>query len=715
MTARTPPSNGKATHIRDLLAEGLRQHRAGQREAAEKAYRSALALSPGHARALQLLGLVRHEQLDSAAAVDYLRQAVAADPSSADAHNDLAVVLLGKGDFADALSAAQASIRLNSASAPAHNNLGYCHERLGQMAAAQDAYLHAIKLAPAYGAPRANLARLLETTGHVSEAAINYAKALQIEDTGPARLGLIRCATRAHDLRTIPNLDRFLSKALQEVWARPIEAAHITLRLLQTSPAIADLLNGLTTHWPNRAPFEQVLQHPGAQELASSLLFHQALAAAPMADRRWEIVLTNIRLALLNLAASEGSVSPVLHEAMTPLAVALALQCHLNEYVYATVEGEEALAERLALHCAEQVAVGITAPSFASAVTACYRPLHTRDWASSLLPRSAFHVLSPLIHQQIIEPQDRRKIAPTIPAVTPIDATSAAVQEQYEENPYPFWTAVPKIAAVDVNVALTLMLGGARHKPLASSGGPLRVLIAGCGTGQQSSEAAMLYANAEVLAIDLSRASLSYAKQKAQHYKLSNITYGQGDILKASALNRQFDVIESTGVLHHMDDPIAGWRALRAVLAPGGVMRIALYSRLAREGLLRTGERLAAQGFDGSAKGIKDGRQTLILANSPDSAKILAADDFYTLSGCRDLLFHVRERQFSVPELSAAMSDLGLTFLGFHLPHHIHSVYRATYPDDPKGLDLGSWHAFERANPNLFGGMYQFYVQDRDA
>jgi 2-polyprenyl-3-methyl-5-hydroxy-6-metoxy-1,4-benzoquinol methylase len=56
----------------------------------------------------------------------------------------------------------------------------------------------------------------------------------------------------------------------------------------------------------------------------------------------------------------------------------------------------------------------------------------------------------------------------------------------------------------------------------------------------------------------------------------SNIEYGQADILKLGSLGRSFDLIESSGVLHHLADPLAGWRVLLSLLRPGGFMMIGL-------------------------------------------------------------------------------------------------------------------------------------------
>ena len=51
----------------------------------------------------------------------------------------------------------------------------------------------------------------------------------------------------------------------------------------------------------------------------------------------------------------------------------------------------------------------------------------------------------------------------------------------------------------------------------------------------------------------------------------------QADILDfKDKLNKQFDIIESIGVLHHMDNPMAGWKILTDCLKPGGLMKIGL-------------------------------------------------------------------------------------------------------------------------------------------
>lgn len=102
------------------------------------------------------------------------------------------------------------------------------------------------------------------------------------------------------------------------------------------------------------------------------------------------------------------------------------------------------------------------------------------------------------------------------------------------------------------------------------------------------------FKNADVLAIDLSLSSLSYAARKTQELGLKNIRYAQADIL-ALKPSMTFDVIDSSGVLHHLGDPLKGWRNLAGLLRPSGLMHIGLYSAIARKNINALREYLAKE------------------------------------------------------------------------------------------------------------------------
>ena len=141
---------------------------------------------------------------------------------------------------------------------------------------------------------------------------------------------------------------------------------------------------------------------------------------------------------------------------------------------------------------------------------------------------------------------------------------SSTVREQYEENPYPQWTRMPRFGKpqpVDVHIRQKFPL--APFAGASGSEGP-EMLVAGCGTGQHSIEAASRFRNARVLAVDLSLTSLAYAQRQTHALKIGNIEYAQADIANLPAIGRSFDIVESVGVLHHLADPsAAGKRSCR--------------------------------------------------------------------------------------------------------------------------------------------------------
>ena len=240
----------------------------------------------------------------------------------------------------------------------------------------------------------------------------------------------------------------------------------------------------------------------------------------------------------------------------------------------------------------------------------------------------------------------------------------------------------------------------------------IEILVAGCGTGQHSVETARQFPGAQVLAIDLSLASLCYAKRKTRELGLSNIDYAQADILQLKSIGRAFDVIEVSGVLHHLADPMAAWRLLLSMLRPGGFMRVGLYSRTARRDIVDARRFIAKSGYRAGADDIRRCRQEITsLADGTSIRRIAEWSDFFTTSACRDLLFHVQEHQMTLPEIKAFLSQNGLQFLGFDTAGHIREQFRRRFPGDRAMLDLDHWHTFETENALVFAGMYQFWIQ----
>jgi SAM-dependent methyltransferase len=234
------------------------------------------------------------------------------------------------------------------------------------------------------------------------------------------------------------------------------------------------------------------------------------------------------------------------------------------------------------------------------------------------------------------------------------------------------------------------------------------ILVAGCGTGRHPIEVAHKYKAARILALDLSLSSLCYAKRKTPPAAASKIEYAQADILKLESIGRSFDLVDASGVLHHLSDVKAGWRVLLKLLRPGGFMRVGLYSELARRGIVAARTFALERGYHPTAGEIRRCRQDLLDSPLKDVAR---AGDFFSTSECRDLLFHVQEHRLTIPEIKSFIGENGLMFIGFEFAPRMTQYYRDLFGGDRFLRDLDRWHRLEVEKPDTFAGMYQFWLQ----
>ena len=420
------------------------------------------------------------------------------------------------------------------------------------------------------------------------------------------------------------------------------------------------------------------------------------LESAPLTDVGFERLLANIRSTMLT-AAETGDACD---EALLGFYCAVARQCYENDYVYSLADGEAERAQRLRAALEQALAAGQECAALWPVAVGAYFPLHTLANAQALLQRSWPQSLSALFVQQIEEPAEERRLAKEIPALTEIDGeVSRSVRQQYEENPYPRWVkpALPQ--------QHTLLAG---RQP----GQIPDVLIAGCGTGLSAITFAQQAPDARILAIDLSFASLGYAKRMAGALGFHNIEFAQADITKAAAIGRSFDFIDVSGVLHHLGDPWQGWRALLTLLRPGGVMQVGLYSKLARQNVVAARALIAERGYRPIPEDIRRCREEILAAADGSLLKSASTfSDFFTTNECRDLIFHVQEHQMTLPDIKAFLADNGLQFTGFVLDPATQQQFAARFPESPAILDLDRWHAFETQAPATFAKMYQFFVR----
>jgi len=427
------------------------------------------------------------------------------------------------------------------------------------------------------------------------------------------------------------------------------------------------------------------------------------MSICPLADLGLETLLKKIRAKILLALPSFESTSGALE-----FQSALALQCFTNEYIYDRSAEEEKASVALEASVEATLCKGEQPSPKAILCLASYKALHEYKWCNLLTDKSEIHRV---FIRQFKEPNLEIDLKSSMLVLNEItDEISTKVQAQYEDNPYPRWVNLGlPIYPKPISIIVAKSKARLFDKAICDVGEP-DILVAGCGTGQHSIGTAARFKGSKVLAIDLSLSSLAYAKRKTEELGVKNIEYMQADILKLTKLGKQFDIIESVGVLHHMDNPMAGWKVLTDCLRDGGLMKIGLYSELARKSILEMRLEINQSGISPSDVEMKSFRSSSIVSNEAQHKLVRSWPDFYSLSELRDLLFHVQEHRFTVPQLKQCLEELGLKFCGFEDVTVVQNFRRSNIePDDPYNLD--KWQIYEASNPNVFAGMYQFWCQ----
>ncbi|MGY3582920.1 2-polyprenyl-3-methyl-5-hydroxy-6-metoxy-1,4-benzoquinol methylase/tetratricopeptide (TPR) repeat protein [Bradyrhizobium sp. USDA 4341] len=467
------------------------------------------------------------------------------------------------------------------------------------------------------------------------------------------------------------------------------------------SPTVTSYVGRIAGKWPLPVTNAELFGAEGVAPLARDLFLRAAMEATTLANMQLEVLLGYARAELLQRASNQDAMD----DEIVAFACALARQCFINEYAYGQTERESELAGALRDRLLHDLASGAAIAPLTLAVVAAYFPLHALPQADALLRGNWPAATAGLLRVQLREPREEMAERSTIAALTPIkNDVSVEVMRQYEENPYPRWT---------VNPLTAFAADRARGRTVATAEQQARldILIAGCGTGSHAIQIAQVYPNARLLAVDISMTSLAYARRKTRELGLHNIEYAQADILELGAIGRTFDSIESVGVLHHLAEPFAGWRVLVSLLRPSGTMRIGLYSDLARRVVVEARARIAARNYRATADDIRRCRRD-IFREAEQWKPLIGAKDFYSMSGCRDLLFNVMEHRLTIPEIAAFLNEHGLTFQGFE-PFDDPTVleqFRKQFPGAADETNLDQWHRFEVDHPETFWDMYVFTV-----
>ncbi|MDB4244182.1 tetratricopeptide repeat protein [bacterium] len=628
----------------------------------------AIELRPNFSEALISRGLVSLAQGNRASALIDIEKAHNLKPHIKQIWSLILGPKMERREFKQAIILAEQMSKMDPNDEKIFATLGSCHQQLKNYDQAIEFYTKALALKPDFAQVYNNMGRILSS----------------IVFTKPDR-GIEKTIVSLLD---------------QKSSIRPKDIAKSAISLLKAEPHLKKNLQ-LGKNYIIENTLKVI------SDLSDLPLLLKLMSVCPLPDLELERLFTNLRYSIISNISSLEDASAELIEFQT----ALALHCFTNEYLYNCTKKEEKIIQSLEANLKKVLSSNKQPSAQAVLAIASYRALNEFDWCNLLVVTDK---LEEVFKRQVVEPNQEKKLKINLPILKEVsDNVSSKVRQQYEENPYPRWVKVglplePRSISYVVD-ELKLRL---YDNNISSIKRP-DILIAGCGTGQHSIVTATRFKSSKVLAIDLSLSSLAYAKRKTNELSVENVEYMQADILDLKMLNKQFDIIESSGVLHHMDNPMAGWKVLTHCLKPGGLMKIGLYSEIARQHVAKIRKETTQTGIGSSDIEMKSRREIMLNSNEDHHKRISTSSDFYSMSTLKDLIFHVQEHRFTIPQIKKHLKELGLLFCGFESQKIISNFKIAnTQAGDP--YDLEKWQAYEKAHPRTFSGMYQFWCQKVD-
>ena len=678
---------------------GVLLHEQGRFKEAEASFRQAITLKPNYNEAYSNLGNTLREQGRLKEAEENFRQAIKFEPNYAEAYSNLGNTLQEQGRLKEAEANFRQAISLKPNFAEAYSNLGNTLQEQGKFENAEASYKKAIELKPDFANAYNSLGVLLKDIGRISESCSAFIQAINLNPYftyAYANLGTAIKKIRfdSSNIKLYPILIKLL---VNENVARPEDLADSICSLLKHDPLIKNLL------YEENFPVNLKEANSIIANLDKLKLLHHLMRVCPLPNLQFEELFVSMRSLILTNLDDIETTPEFIYFLST-----LSLHCFTNEYVYGVKNKEAKLVKSLEADILQTIEKSQQPEAKKILCLATYRPLHQYNWCKKL---ETLNDLKEVKSRLIDEPFAEKVIVTEIPMLSEIsDNVSQKVRAQYEQNPYPRWVktgmAQKAKSISEVCIELNLHLHSESIKNVIAP----TILIAGCGTGQTSIGTASNFSDCKVTAADLSLASLAYAKRKTTELGITNLEYLQADILRLGQLEKKFDIIDSVGVLHHMDEPIAGWKVLTDLLNRDGLMRIGLYSELARQEIVKIRKEITLQKVGTSESEIREFRQSLAKSNDRDHQQLTKSSDFYSLSTLRDLIFHVQEHRFTLPQIKNCLDELGLKFCGFINKDTILN-FKNFHGKGADIYNLELWNQYEKSNPRIFAAMYQFWCQ----
>jgi Flp pilus assembly protein TadD/SAM-dependent methyltransferase len=656
---------------------------------------------PDNFNILAIVGASHANVDDFKKAIEFYKKALEINPTVPDVYNNMGIALKNIGDMELAIKNFDKAIELRNFFPDAYNNLGTVYQDLDDFENAKVNYEIAIKQNPNHGNAFSNLGLLMASFEKVDEAIEYNLKAIKFDINNNAYWLNLALTLRDNYPKeyTEEMANLYLSLFERDLALDPINLVNSSLNMLKNHSIFKIKIINLNIDDPE-------LELNICKGLNKLKLLLKIMKTNLICDIEVEKLFTKLRKSMLlnkNYFANQDD--------LNEFKIALASQCFLNEYTYRETPEERFIIEKLESEINSEETNETSLDANTILLLSTYRPLNKYKYFVS---KPHNHQLHEVYKEQIDNVLNDQLISKNIQNLTQIkNKVSIKVREQYEENPYPRWVNCGSTLPCNSLLSLKKMLNLKINNDSLNLYDNLDILVAGCGTGKEVITTALRFPNSKILAFDLSKSSLSYGIRKSKELAIKNINFMTGDILELESINQTFDIIESSGVLHHLDKPFDGISILNNLLNKNGLMKIALYSEYARSNVNIAREVIKKAGLTDTKEDILKFRNYVIDINDEYLNPLMMWSDFFSISELRDLVFHKNEHQYNLLEVKKIISKLKLDFIGFEfMKLNSFNNFTKIYGLD-KLHSLKEWHEYETNNQDFFSGMYQFWLEKK--
>jgi len=650
-------------------------------------FEEALAQSQNYQKALKLL----------LTAKQYITEALSINPIDADSYNLLSRIELELGDHQAALTAINAALGLQPDNGDYWYSSGHALLAHHETLKAKSAFQKAIELCP--GETRAEIS-LAYTYSELEEPIKAFEIFRELVKSQP------------NDIQIRSQLLNSASSLTADYYDQQLE--HDLIGYLNWGSVNLSLLANLTC---SLLEHKFQLNEDGSatqfEEMANSELLQLALSNTIIKSGLLEKLIMALRYELLYHSTKSGNLS---HQYIS-LSNAIALYGLKSEFILPVTDAEQNMVKALVKlidKSLEEVGCMPTDVSGALLLLAMYEPWTTlknyallSNFNDDNWPQMTFNLKN--MNASLFEiGQAKFEAITTVPSLK-----KSNVKNQYESFPYPRWDKLDYKKPTNYGSALSYVYPDTPISDRYFSEN-LDILIAGCGTGRHALNVAKYFNRVNVTAIDLSQKSLAFAHGKAKELGIDNIDFKLADLTTLKVLPIEYDIIECSGVLHHIPAYKVALNALLRNLKPNGLIKISLYSQYARSSVNQVRGLFSRDIENIDSQKIKVIRQAILQGEViEDAGSIIRSDDFYSMSGTIDLLFHQYERQFTPLDIQELCNEFNLEWLGFsNIKDSVKNEFFKFHKNNQADVkNLEQWDAFEQANPNTFSAMYQFYCQ----